>query len=89
MKPRLFAKDWFDPFPGVPFAGPVERWSQWLADEKSIGTYELWSQLSKIDRSCREAGERNGAMPIRLIYARRLVRIALKMRKATFEDRQS
>lgn len=89
MRSRLFARGGFDPFPGVPFTGPVERWSRWLADERSISTHELWCLLTKIDRSCREEGERNGAVPIRLIHARRLVRIALKLRKATFEDRRS
>ncbi|MCR4265550.1 hypothetical protein [Nitratireductor sp. ZSWI3] len=69
-----------DPFPGVSRLGDVERLSAWLAEEESIGTFELCCLLAQIERSCKLLEEGRAQIPIRLLYARRVVKLALKRR---------
>ncbi|WP_157384560.1 hypothetical protein [Nitratireductor soli] len=81
-KQKLEDKPVLDPFSGVPRLGDIETLSTWLADEMSISTFELWCLLNQIERSCRQFEAMKAPIPIRTVYARRVMKAALRKRLA-------
>ncbi|MCT7373950.1 hypothetical protein [Chelativorans salis] len=78
----------FDPFPGIPMTENTGRMSRWLAAEETISTHQLRCLLFVIERSCHQLQAEGAPIPIRFVYARRLVLDALAIRKALSRERR-
>lgn len=70
-----------DPFPDTHLLDDPDRLSTWLAEEESISSRDLACLLRQMERSVRLLQQARVPVPIRTLYAMRLIRSALEKRR--------